>query len=156
MIASNYNLWSVAGFVYALAGAAIVVNTMFLAPAPTHLTVPESGFRDPQTLRRMSAQWLDARVGAALLVIGFFLQATGAVGTATLNTPAVFVLLGLALFAGYYGLSRDLIIDGLLVSAVEPQQERLSNAESESPPVSPSKEEVPPVTVELRQSETAA
>jgi hypothetical protein len=156
MIASNYNLWSVAGLVYALAGAAIVVNTMFLTPAPAHLTVPKSGVRDPHTLRRMSAQWLDARVGAALLVIGFFLQATGAVGTATLNTPAVFVLLGLALFAGYYGLSRDLIIDGLLVSAVEPQPERLSNAESESPPVSPSKEEVPPVTVELRQSETAA
>ena len=156
MIASNYNLWSVAGLVYALAGAAIVVNTMFLTPAPTHLTVPKSGFRDPHTLRRMSAQWLDARVGAALLVIGFFLQATGAVGTSRLNTPAVFVLLGLALFAGYYGLSRDLIIDGLLVSAVEPQPERLSNAESESPPVSPSKEEVPPVIVELRQSETAA
>jgi hypothetical protein len=113
-LASTYNFWSVAGLVYALAGAAMICNAVFLIPSPSQRfsTLGNDGSRDQ--LRRMTQQWLDTRVGAVLLAIGFFLQATGALGTATLNTPAVFVLLALAIFAGYYALSRDLLAENLM------------------------------------------
>jgi hypothetical protein len=44
---------------------------------------------------------------------------TGSVGTATLNTPAIFVLLALALAAAYYGLSKDLIVDSLAAGTAQ-------------------------------------
>jgi len=109
---TSANLWTVAGLVYALAGVALVFNAVYLSPAPSRTG---SG-TDASAFRRMFGQWLDARVGAALVVVGFFLQATGTVGTSTLNTPAVFVLLGLALAASYYALMRDLIIEDLVSS----------------------------------------
>jgi hypothetical protein len=108
MTASTANLWAVTGLIYALAGASLLALSVFAAPQPAY-NAPE---RD---MRRAIAQWLDGRIGAALIVIGFFLQATGSVGTATLNTPAVFVLLGLALAAGYYGMAKDLIVEKLAV-----------------------------------------
>ncbi|MDO9383902.1 MAG: hypothetical protein Q7T86_13680 [Hyphomicrobiaceae bacterium] len=106
MTASTANLWAVAGLVYALAGAALLALSVFAAPQPAH----NAPSRD---MRRSIEQWLDARIGAALIVAGFFLQATGSIGTATLNTPAIFVLLGLALAAAYYGLTKDLIVEKL-------------------------------------------
>jgi hypothetical protein len=106
MTASTANLWAVAGLVYALAGASLLALSVFAAPQPA--------FNAPsRDMRRSLEQWLDARIGAALIVIGFFLQMTGSIGSATLNTPAIFVLLALALAAGYYGLSKDLIVEKL-------------------------------------------
>jgi hypothetical protein len=118
MTASTANLWAVAGLVYALAGAALLALSIFAAPQPS----AQVASRD---LRTSVEQWLDARIGAVLIAVGFFLQATGAVGTATLNTPAVFLLLGLALAAGYYALSKDLIVEDLTASfaAAPPSQE---------------------------------
>lgn len=110
MTASTSNIWAVAGLVYALAGASLLALSVFAAPHP----VRAGHDRD---MRRSIEQWLDARIGAGLIVAGFFLQMTGSVGTATLNTPGIFVLLGLALAAGYYGLSKDLIVEKL---AAEP------------------------------------
>lgn len=106
MSASTANLWAVAGLVYALAGASLLALSVFAAPQPAHSVASLD-------MRRSIEQWLDARIGAALIVTGFFLQATGTVGTATLNTPAIFLLLGLALAAGYYGLTKDLIVERL-------------------------------------------
>lgn len=106
MTASTANLWAVAGLVYALAGASLLALSVFAAPQPAY----NAPSRD---MRRSLEQWLDARIGATLIVVGFFLQMTGSVGTASLNTPAVFVLLALALAAGYYGLSKDLIVEKL-------------------------------------------
>jgi hypothetical protein len=114
MTASIANLWAITGLIYALAGASLLALSVFAAPQPAY-NAPE---RD---MRRSIAQWLDGRIGAALIVVGFFLQATGSVGTATLNTPAIFVLLGLALAAGYYGLAKDLIVDKL---AAQPANDR--------------------------------
>jgi hypothetical protein len=108
--ASNSNLWAVAGMVYALAGAALLCNAVFLNPAPARAMRGS----EIDNLRRLSAQWLDSRIGAALLVTGFFLQATGALGTATLNTPAVFVLLGLAFAISLYAMVKDLVVEDLL------------------------------------------
>lgn len=106
MTASIANLWAVAGLVYALAGASLLALSVFAAPHPAY-----SG--PSRDMRRSLEQWLDARIGAALIVVGFFLQMTGAIGTAALNTPAVFVLLALAVAAGYYGLSKHLIVERL-------------------------------------------
>jgi hypothetical protein len=116
-LASNFNFWAVAGLVYALAGAALFCNASFANPVPSPHSRGASADPERHALRRLGAQWLDSRVAAALLVVGFFLQLTGAVGTTTLNKPAVFVLLGLALFAGYYALAKDLLVEQLLSPA---------------------------------------
>lgn len=113
MTASTANLWAVAGLVYALAGASLLALSVFAAPQPAHDT-------QRRDLRTSLEQWLDARIGATLIVVGFFLQATGAVGTATLNTPAIFVLLGLALAAAYYAMTKDLLVDKLATAAAAP------------------------------------
>lgn len=112
MTASTANLWAVAGLVYALAGASLLALSVFATLPPAHDTLNVD-------LRRSLEQWLDARIGAALIVVGFFLQMTGSIGTATLNTPAIFVLLGLALAAGYYALTKDLIVDRLAVATAQ-------------------------------------
>lgn len=118
-LASTYNFWSVAGLVYAFAGASLVCNAVFLiAPPSQRLASPGAPEADRTTLRRQSQQWLDTRVGTVLLSIGFFLQVTGAVGTSTLNTPAVFVLLALAMFAGYYAMARDLMTEDMISADV--------------------------------------
>jgi hypothetical protein len=117
ILTTSANLWAVAGTVYALAGASLLCNALFLTPAPGGSGGPADVF----TRRRVCAQWLDSRVGAALLVIGFFLQATGSLGTDALRVPAAFVLLGLALGAVYYALMKDLLVDNL-VEAAEPQR----------------------------------
>lgn len=129
MTASTANLWAVAGLVYALAGASLLALSVFAAPQPVQV----ASSRD---IRRSIEQWLDARIGAVLIVVGFFLQATGAVGTATLNTPAVFVLLGLALAAGYYGLSKDLIVEKLAAEPASAAKEVVV-VERIEPPVAP-------------------
>jgi K+ transporter len=145
----------VAGSVYALAGAALFCNATFLTPAPSYLSAGSTQTSvEPNAPRRLGAQWLDSRVGAALLVIGFFLQATGAVGTTTLNTPAVFVLLGLALFAGYYAMTKDLLIESLLARSGHLAHEPDRAPEFDEP--APALIENPPAVVELLQSETAA
>ena len=93
-MASDMNLWTAAGLVYVLAGAALLCNALFLSPAP--MQAPEVAERDPLSLQRVGRQWLDTRVGAVLIVLGFFLQTTGALGTPTLNGPGALVLLALA------------------------------------------------------------
>jgi hypothetical protein len=109
--ASNANLWPVAGIVYTLAGAALLCHAVFLAPPPSRAGAAPP---DANTLRRLNEQWLDTRIGAALLVVGFFLQVTGALGTPTMNGPAAFVLLGLAFAAVLYGLMKSSLIEELL------------------------------------------
>lgn len=69
MTASTANLWAVAGLVYALAGSALLALSVFATPQPAY----PSQNRD---LRQSVQQWLDARIGVALIAIGFFLQAT--------------------------------------------------------------------------------
>jgi hypothetical protein len=117
ILSTNANLWAIAGTVYALAGASLLCNSLFLTPAPDGSGASGDAF----TRRRLYEQWLDARVGAALVVIGFFLQATGSLGSGTLKVPAAFVLLGLALGAVYYALMKGLLIENLL-EAAEPQR----------------------------------
>ena len=138
MVASNLNLWAVAGSVYALAGASLFCNATFLSPAPTRLSASSGQIGvESSALRRLGAQWLDARVGAALLVVGFFLQTTGAIGTTTLNIPAVFVLLGLALFAGYYAMSKDLMVESLLAPRSRLSHESVRVPEFDEAPAAP-------------------
>ncbi|MFA5955544.1 hypothetical protein [Hyphomicrobium sp.] len=158
-LASSYNFWSVGGLIYALAGIALICNAVFLTPPPSRLIKTTSAGEISAELRRMSRQWLDTRVGAALLVVGFFLQATGAVGTSTLNTPAVFVLLALAVFAGYYALSRDLMAEALILAGTPPA---VSEATDDPVTIVPSTADITADTsssdfpLEERQSQTAA
>lgn len=158
MLASNFNFWAAAGLVYALAGAALFCNASFANPMPFPCPEGSPASANRYTLRRLGAQWLDTRVGATLLVIGFFLQLTGAVGTTTLNKPAVFVLLGLALFAGYYALSKDLLVDELLSSsAATASDQRILAGTIDKMPVAPAPStETEPTVYEFRQDETAA
>jgi hypothetical protein len=109
--ASNANLWPVAGMVYALAGAALLCHAVFLAPPPSRAGAVAP---DANALRQLNEQWLDTRIGAALLVVGFFLQATGTLGTPTMNGPAAFVLLGLAFAAVLYGLMKSSLVEDLM------------------------------------------
>jgi hypothetical protein len=131
---SSYNLWGVAGLAYAFAGAALICNASFLTPPafpkPFGSHATELG---EDALRRISQLWLDTRIGAGLLAIGFFLQLTGAVGSTNLNKPAIFVLLALAIFAGYYALSKDLLADRLIPSESEASPEKI-NSETAPPP----------------------
>jgi hypothetical protein len=154
-LASTYNFWTVAGLVYAFAGAALICNAVFLI-APPSQRLADAPEVDRTTLRRQSQQWLDTRVGAVLLAIGFFLQATGAVGTSTLNTPAVFVLLALAMFAGYYAMARDLMTEDMVPNDVVSEHEAIE----ESPPAeatkAPQVSATIPVVVEAKQSDAAA
>jgi hypothetical protein len=114
-LASNFSLWSVAGQVYGFAGAALICNAAFLAPPPfSNFAGSNISNTNRAEQLRVSQQWLDTRVGAALLAVGFFFQLTGTVGSETLNAPAVFTLLGLAVFAAYYALSKDLLAERLL------------------------------------------
>lgn len=119
IFSTNANLWAIAGVVYALAGASLLCNSVFLTPAPDRAVGDDAFSR-----RRRYEQWLDARIGAVLIVIGFFLQATGGLGTETLKTPAVFVLLALGLAATYYGLVKESVIEDLIAVDERPRQEK--------------------------------
>jgi len=158
MTASTANLWAVAGLVYALAGASLLALSVFAAPQPAYNT-------PSRDMRRSLEQWLDARIGVALIVIGFFLQMTGSIGTTTLNAPAVFLLLALALAAGYYGLSKDLIVEKLVndSSGSEPGQDVAILEQAETTTVAPVVlvpvpepviVEADPVVVDLRREST--
>lgn len=117
ILSTNANLWAIAGMVYALAGACLLCNSLFLTPAPERASAPGDAF----ARRKLYEQWLDSRVGGALVVVGFFLQATGSLGSNSLNVPAAFVLLGLALGAVYYAMMKGLMVENLLEKA-EPQR----------------------------------
>jgi hypothetical protein len=120
ILSTNANLWAIAGMVYALAGSALLCNAVFLSPTPG-----QSGAVDgSQERRRQCEQWLDTRIGAVLIVIGFFLQATGALGTETLRTPAVFVLLGLCLAAAYYAMMKGLLVENLMAADERPRKDK--------------------------------
>lgn len=158
-LASTYNFWSVAGLVYALAGASLICNAVFLiAPPSQRLASPDASKLDRTTLRRQSQQWLDTRVGAVLLAIGFFLQATGAVGTSTLNTPAVFVLLALAIFAAYYAMARDLMTEDMLPADVVSAHEAIEEPPPAEAIVAPQVSATIPdeTVVEAKQNDAAA
>lgn len=117
--ATGAGLWSLAGSVYALAGAALLWAGVVAAQKPAALLAATSS-------KDASSQF-DARIGAALLTIGFFMQATGAVGGAKLHGPAVFLLVALAAGLLFYGVGKDVLIDagsaadkvGLPVPALE-------------------------------------
>jgi hypothetical protein len=111
ILSTNGNLWAIAGVIYALAGAVLICNALFLTPTPGNTSTAD-GF----ALRRQYEQWLDYRVGAALIAIGFFLQATGAFGSETLRVPAAFVLLGLCLAAAYYGFMKGPFVENLILA----------------------------------------
>jgi drug/metabolite transporter (DMT)-like permease len=153
-LASNYNLWNVAGLVYALAGAALICNASFLTPPPK-LAGPHDAEIERDVLRRMCLQWLDTRTGGVLLVVGFFLQMTGALGTTSLNTPAVFVLLALAIFAAYYALSKDLLAEHLIPAEISSAPVQTKFEAPVEPPVQAP--ETIPETIDFdERSETAA
>jgi hypothetical protein len=79
--ATTYNLWGIAGMVYALAGAALLCNAVFAIPLG--FSSASASADKPlarHDARRLNGQWLDLRIGSVLLVIGFFLQMTGAAG----------------------------------------------------------------------------
>jgi drug/metabolite transporter (DMT)-like permease len=111
ILSTNGNLWAIAGVIYALAGATLICNALFLTPTPGKSTAADSF-----ALRRQYEQWLDYRVGAVLIAVGFFLQVTGAFGSETLRVPAAFVLLGLALAAAYYALMKGLFVERLMAT----------------------------------------
>jgi hypothetical protein len=138
MMASNMNLWTAAGLVYVLAGSALLCNALFLNPPP--MQAPQAAERDPTSLQRLGRQWLDSRVGAVLIVIGFFLQTTGALGTPTLNGAGALVLLALAFCTACYAMMRDSLVDDLVVAPglfakanVEPAPPRAPNEVVEAP-----------------------
>jgi hypothetical protein len=110
ILSTSANLWAVAGMVYALAGAALLCIAAGSAPAAAQSVAAD----DPYARRRLCEQWLDMRIGTLLLAIGFFLQATGSFGTASLNGPAAVVLLGLAFGAAYYGMMKSSLVEDLL------------------------------------------
>jgi hypothetical protein len=119
ILSTNANLWAIAGNVYALAGAALLCNAVFLSATPG-----KAGADGTYERRRQCEQWLDTRVGAVLMVVGFFLQATGALGTETLKVPAVFVLLGLCLAAAYYAMMKGLLVEDLVAVEERPRLEK--------------------------------
>jgi hypothetical protein len=168
------NLWWVAGFVYALAGALLLCNAVFAGQRPSQ---QHAGSFDDYSLRRLGEQWLDARIGAVLMVIGFFLQATGAVGTPALTAPGALMLLALAFATGYYAMMRnslaeelvsggDLSLRGLLGTSKQPFLTPAPPASSETgctPPAQPSRpdqglpiaERPPEVTAERKTKPSA-
>lgn len=100
------NLWAVAGLVYALAGAGLLCSAVF-----SYDTLFAVAGSDRKTQKSQLAQKLDARLGALLLFLGFFFQASGLVGGAALETPGALMLLGLALGLLVYLLAKDLMIE---------------------------------------------
>ena len=102
-VAQNPTLWALAGLLYNMAGAGL----MFLAFS--------SASHAPANTDR-SELWLEARAGAGLLLIGFFLQATGSAGSHTMDKAASILLLILALGLVFYvAAGRDLVA-GMLTS----------------------------------------
>jgi hypothetical protein len=132
ILSTNANLWAIAGTVYALAGAALLCNAAFLSPAPQ-----AGGQDDLFSRRRLYEQWLDCRIGAVLVVIGFFMQATGSLGTASLKAPAAFVLLGLCLASAYYAMMKGLMVETLMGPAEPQRQDRPLSLVHPAPVVSP-------------------
>jgi hypothetical protein len=120
---SNANLWAVAGTVYALAGAVLLCYATFHVPRPSRAGTTAYDL----DVRRLNEQWLDTRIGVVLLAVGFFLQATGALGTATLNGPAAIVLLGLAFAAVVYAMMRSSIVERMIEADKVPAREPASS-----------------------------
>lgn len=129
--ATGAGLWSLAGSVYALAGAALLWSGVVAAQKPASLLAATS--------TRDASSQLDARIGAALLTIGFFMQASGAVGGARLHGPAVLLLVALAAGLLFYGVGKDVLIDAaadpdasnLPVPALEAPSKRILIAQAE-------------------------
>lgn len=119
--AMGTSLWGVAGAIYALSGAALIWAGVLGAQKPAALLAG--------TPANEGSSQLDARIGAALLTVGFFLQATGAVGGAKLHEPAVLLLVGLAAGLLFYGVGKDMLIEAPAptdVSVPGPAQELIA------------------------------
>ena len=115
------SLWNLAGAIYALSGAALLWAGVVGAQKPDALLAGTSA--------NESSSQLDARIGAALLTIGFFLQATGAVGGQKLHGPAVLLLVGLAAGLLFYGVGKDVLIEAAAPSGASvpaPAQELIA------------------------------
>ena len=99
-IATTPNLWSIAGMLYALAGAGLLWNGF---GAMMHYQ--ETGYpADDASGKRLAAsQIFDGRAGAALIAAGSFLQASGAVSSPRMNTVAVLVLFALIIMGPCLG-----------------------------------------------------
>ena len=108
IVAQNPTLWAIAGLLFNMAGAGL----LFLAfSSAAHApSTAASGVHDAQKVE----QWMDARAGAGLLLLGFFFQATGVAGTHALDPAAAIVLLGLALSLAVYAMIKHNIIDMLM------------------------------------------
>jgi hypothetical protein len=116
IFSSDTKLLAVAGVVYALAGAAFLCQAVFAA-FPLNASPEKRAdrwVRNAQIEHRM-----DARLGALLLLAGFFLQVIGTLGTATLNGPAAIMLIALAFGLVTYGLLKSSLAEAFLVSPVE-------------------------------------
>ncbi len=117
-LATHPQMWTFAGTLYALAGAALLWLAVYHATSQAGAMRGSAAPGDDARLRHaIDGQRFDARAGATLLVIGFFMQATGAVGTPSLDTPGIFMLLGLAVGLVVYAMSKDLLIDSMEQSA---------------------------------------
>lgn len=146
IFASDTRLLAVAGIVYALAAAAILCQTAF-ATLPLR-PIPASG-RQADIFR--VEQGLDLRVGGCLLLLGFFMQIVGTLGTATLNGPAALLLIALALGLMFYAMMRSSLAESFVVS--QPQID--TDAVASLPVVEPIISEPASNLVELRPIKAA-
>jgi hypothetical protein len=105
-VAQNPTLWAMAGLLFNMAGAGLL-----------YIAFTAAAHAEPGADR--SEPWLEARAGAALLLAGFFLQATGTAGSHALDPAAAVVLLGLALTLIFYvAAGRDTLIDAMISKRV--------------------------------------
>lgn len=104
-VAQNPTLWAMAGLLFNMAGASLL-----------YLAI--SSAADDQGGAKRAEHWFEARCGALLLVLGFFLQATGTAGSHAMDTAATLILLGLALALIFYvAAGRELVAEALCAKA---------------------------------------
>ena len=100
-VAHNPTLWAMAGLLFNMAGAGLL-----------YLAI--SSAADDHGGSKRAELWLEARCGALLLVLGFFLQATGTAGSHAMDTAAALILLGLALALIFYAAAgREMVAEAL-------------------------------------------
>ena len=101
------NLWSIAGMLYALSGAGLLWNGFGVMMHHQDASHPVT---DVSSKRLAASQIFDGRAGAALIAVGSFLQASGAVSSPHMNKVAVLVLFALIGALLWYLGMKDMVI----------------------------------------------